>query len=80
MRRRSNKRHSHQPQYIIYTTRRLLLSERLLRFAFSLRCRLLRTLDGHLLQALGIESVKIEPEKFKQHHWVNTSTIYMITS
>lgn len=37
-----------------------------IKFLFELRCHLLRTLYGHLLQALRIESIKIKPEKLKQ--------------
>lgn len=38
----------------------------IIKFLFELRCQLLRTLYGHLLQALRIESIKIKPEKLKQ--------------
>lgn len=40
--------------------------ENLIKFIFYLRCRLLRTFYGHPLQALGVESIKIQPGKLEQ--------------
>lgn len=37
-----------------------------MKFIFYLRRRLLRTFYGHPLQALGVESIKIQPKKIEQ--------------
>lgn len=51
-------------------------------FIFQLRCRLLRTFYGHPLQALGVESIKIQSGKLEQlsKHIIHLHKIKYITA